>query len=336
MGVLSWFSHAKKSLFTREDTFNVHKTFGFPCLVHFLYRFSQVGPTDCGFGATRATAMCLFMHVMLSSTSLIFKIPTKRIKEGSRIWPEYRLHSIAFAMRSIACMAVVYVETALALKPMYWINALIVLLTCAAADAGSASVGEAARSSTIRDLEGPAALRFFFSFGQFVATTNCLIGQRRYSLQFVYVWVIQFTAFLLTLRRKNLAPHNPLMITYGAMLAFGIGVALYEAHLMGSTIMPLALSNIAVIGRMYFGINKYVLWAGMAVVVHFARMTLEPGSSIVHLWPFVWGVSTLGVMVIAARYVNKKNKAEEGAAPKQEETPKQEAVIMNGEHKKAE
>ena len=152
----------------------------------------------------------------------------------------------------------------------------------------------------------------------------------------MYVWVIQFTAFLLTLRRKNLAPHNPLMITYGAMLAFGIGVALYEAHLMGSTIMPLALSNIAVIGRMYFGINKYVLWAGMAVVVHFARMTLEPGSSIVHLWPFVWGVSTLGVMVIAARYVNKKNKAEEGAAPKQEETPKQEAVIMNGEHKKAE
>ena len=47
---VAWlFSHAKKSLSTREDTFNVHKTFGFHWLLHYV-RFSQVGPADCGFG----------------------------------------------------------------------------------------------------------------------------------------------------------------------------------------------------------------------------------------------------------------------------------------------
>ena len=40
MGPVAWLTHARKTLFTREETFNIHKMFGFPCLVHFIYRFT--------------------------------------------------------------------------------------------------------------------------------------------------------------------------------------------------------------------------------------------------------------------------------------------------------
>ena len=79
------------------------------------------------FNASWATAASLVPHFGLSTSSLIFRIPTKRIVEGSRIWPEYRLHSIIFAYRSLACMAVVWVEQRHGLEPMYWINPVIVL-----------------------------------------------------------------------------------------------------------------------------------------------------------------------------------------------------------------
>ena len=174
------------------------------------------------------------------------------IAEGSRIWPEYRLHSINFAFRSISCMLVTMGEKALGRedRPMNALNALIVLAGAAGASAGSASVGTDNRSNSIRDLDGPAWFKFFFSWAQFIATTNCLIGQRRFSLQFVYVFVIQFTAFLMTLRRKNLAPHYPLVATYGAILAFALGVALYETSYFSSVFMVLSLTNLAALGRM--------------------------------------------------------------------------------------
>ena len=54
--------------------------------------------------------LSLLPHALLSASSLIFRIPKRRIKEGSRIWPEYRLHSIVFAYRSVACMAVTWAE----------------------------------------------------------------------------------------------------------------------------------------------------------------------------------------------------------------------------------
>ena len=38
-----------------------------------------------------------------------------------------------------------------------------------------------------------------------------------HTTRFVYVWIIQFTAFLMTLRRKNLAPHGPLVVGYGSV-----------------------------------------------------------------------------------------------------------------------
>lgn len=218
-------------LFTKEDyphqIFGVHKMLGIACLLHYIFRFLLVPfKDDMWFTSSWQTLLLLGMHLTLSLSSLIFKLPKKRILEGSRIWPEYRLHSIIFACRSLACMALIWVEQRLELAPVYEANALIVICTLIAADVASASVD--ARSSTIRELDAPPAMQYFFSVMQFQATAGCLIGVRRYSTQFVYVWIIQFTAFLMTLRRKNLAKHSPLVVIYGMMLTYAVSQVVVE------------------------------------------------------------------------------------------------------------
>ena len=302
-----------RRLFTHEDfphnVFGIHKFLGIGVLLHYIYRFAlTVVKADMGFTASWQTAALLSMHALLSLSSMIFKIPKKRIVEGSRIWPEYRLHSIIFACRSLACMALVWVEQRFQLPPAYEWNIAIVIATIVAADIASWSVGEASRSSTIRDLDAPPALQYFFSVMQFHATAGCLLGIRLYSTQFCYVWVIQFTAFLMTLRRKNLAPHNALVRTYGVMLtcgarlleptasaalkvrrppshvpshppraccrSFGAVIAANDALSANSWALVHTVANTAAVGRLGCRIDKYVLWAVMAIFVHFARKTV--------------------------------------------------------------
>jgi hypothetical protein len=137
----------------------------------------------------------------------------------------------------------------------------------------------------------------------------------------------EFTAFLMTLRRKNLAPHGPLVTTYGAMLTAGFavstidhamhgrwacgargvqrkraarGVARREAQralpaTCGSCVVPSlcalcprrrdvrrvcpwrswllanTLATLAAVLRLGLGVNKYVLWCGLALGLHFSR-----------------------------------------------------------------
>ena len=323
----SYFRRAYKGLFTREDPIQLHKTLGISCLVSFVYRFVYVGAADMNFSAAPSTMLTLILHASLSISSLIFHIPTKRIVEGSRIWPEYRLHSIVFACRSLACMAVTWYELRKGVAaPMYFANALIVLSTLALADLGTWWVGEASRSSTIQDLHAPAAMRFFFSVMQFHATAGCLLGVRRFSVQFMYVWVIQFTAFLMTLRRKNLAAHHPLVSGYGIMLTAGFLVSMNDHLSVGAFALSQAMANFAACARLGLRMPKYVLWAGFAGIMHVARKTtpMDPHPALTPyawVWPYAWFVSVLCVLAVGRkrlRAYGTKDKAAErvdGAAP---------------------
>ena len=265
----------KNKLFTLEDKFNFHKTLGIFCLLHYAFRFAQAGPNDMGFRVSKQTLACIAAHTALSTSSLIFKIPLKRIASGYRIWPEYRLHSIVFALRSLAMMLVIWVEGHFGLEPNHHLNGLVALGTIALADTASWWVGPNGRSSTIQDLEAPPAMRYFFSVMQFHATMGVMLGVRRFSTQFIYVWIIQLNAFLMTLRRKNLAGHGALVWTYGAMLVFGFVVCSYESHTIGAFVMVNTLANTASVLRLGFRTPKYLLWSGMAVLTHFARKTIE-------------------------------------------------------------
>ena len=96
------------SLVTRDDPMHMHKLLGLFCFLHALYRFAvSFVARDMGFQTDSTTLACVAAHACLSLSSLIFALPKRRIRDGSRIWPQYRLHSIIFACRSLCFMLLV-------------------------------------------------------------------------------------------------------------------------------------------------------------------------------------------------------------------------------------
>lgn len=288
----------RRKLFTNHDRWNIHKILGGGCLLHFLYRFCQAGPSDMGFRSDWLTLFCIAWHTLLSASSMIFHIPMKRLREGSMIWPEYRLHSITFALRSLCCMLIVWFESRYSVGPYYIANVFVVFATLKLASLGSESAPSGTKldaGGTIRDLDAPLNMRTFFSVLQFHATVGCLYGLRRYSTQFMYVWIIQFTAFLLTLRRKNLAPHMALVTTYGFMLMAGFVISTYEIVSSdgweGFLILN-AMANGSAFLRMVMRIDKYLLWLGFTAIT-FAVRTAPPAFS---LLVFAYVLSIIGVV----------------------------------------
>lgn len=298
----------RRGLFTKEDKFDFHKILGLLCLGSYIFRFANWGSNDMKFDGSFSTLVTLLAHTCLSVSSLVFKLPTRRITEGSRIWPEYRLHSIIFACRSLLCMLVMWLEVRYGWSPMYAANAIIVIGTLAAADVASWYVGPNGRSSTIQELHAPAGIRYCFSVMQFHATIGCLVGLRFFSSQFMYVFIIQFTAFLMTLRRKNLLPHMTFVYIYGVMLAFGFATSCNEVTKFACGFaMVNCLANFAAILRLGLRMNKYVMWLGMAVVTSFARestLSESAGSEALRdAWPYLYIASVIGVIYMGIQKV---------------------------------
>mmetsp|Transcript_90742 Transcript_90742/g.142502 ORF Transcript_90742/g.142502 Transcript_90742/m.142502 type:complete len:356 (+) Transcript_90742:80-1147(+) len=294
-------------LFTHEDRFFIHKTLGVSCLLNFLYRLTQAGSKDMAFGQDIGSLMWVLAHLMLSLTSLIFKIPVKRIRDGSRIWPEYRLHSIIFAWRSIAGLVLLWFETKFNSGPYYSISVAIVFATMAMAD----MVNHAYRdnhSTTVRDMDTSPFMKYFFSFSQIHGTTYCLVGLRRWTTQFVIVWVVQFTAFMMTLRRKNIFSHTTWVLIYATILSSGFAVSLYDTFVECQAWHITPLANLMVILRVNLGCPKYVLWTFCAILAHLHRTS--ESLEIPYMWHGLTVASTVAVAIAAQLKINKAAEVE--------------------------
>ena len=306
-----WLKKTYRKLATPEDTFYgfpAHKTLGIFCVCHAAFRLSHTGPTDMGFGPTLSTLVCILAHATLSLSSFLFRIPKQRrggdLSYG--MWSEYRLQSIIFTMRSLGMMALIWTERVLGLPPNQALNAALLFASMAASDISSRSVGPKGRSRTVRDLNAPHATRLLFSIMQIQTTSALLLGQRRFSMHFIFVLVMQFNAFLMTLRRKALVPYWGAVTTYGAMTIIGSTIVLYETSISqpGLFLVGNALGNFAATMRIGFNAPKYPLWLGMAAAIHFARKTLPPPLGIgvpFPYWPALAVASNLAILAAGWR-----------------------------------
>jgi hypothetical protein len=275
---------AVENLFTNEDPYHVHKTLGFLSLLSYVVRLCMLGERDMGFRTYPSwTVPTVALHTILGSSSLLFRIPSRRISEGNRIWPQMRWHSICFVGRHSLLILLYWAEQHVwHCEPLYWANPAIVFLTFICVDTVDASVQY--RSNTIRDLQAHPAARYFFTCMQFNALGNCLAGTRRSSLHYWAMFVMQMSAFGTTLRRKNIVVggqgRRTLVLAYGSMLF--IGLVLHGTDFgRFSTLHELALTTavsrsvhlIRVGGPAWLGVakSKYILWGMAAVFLAQAR-----------------------------------------------------------------
>jgi len=196
----------KQKLVTLDDAFHHHKILGILALLSMATRFALLltPSSDMGFVShPQWTWPTLALHLVLNLSSFQFCIPARRIRDGGRIWPEYRLHAACFALRSVACIALYHWERQYQQSPNYNFNYGILITGMLAADVSSWWVGSEYSSHSVRGLDTHPAVKFFFSFMQFNASAGILWGLRRCTLPFLIICVVQTTPFVATLRRKS-------------------------------------------------------------------------------------------------------------------------------------
>ena len=259
-----------------------------------------MGDTDMAFRThPELTVPTVLLHLLLNVSSFAFALPQKRIKEGTRMWPESRIHTLCFVSRSFAILLWAWFETHVLVsgEPHYWVNTVIVMANFVAVDYGSSTVKHP--SQTIRHANAPAPLKFFFSMMQFWATANCLMGFRqRISMQFFAVFVMQITAFITTLRRKNIVQHWTVVVLYALQLGLAVFMGrslvdrtqhplLYEQFMMNRSasflvgsaaaiirMMPVSSSSSTMVPILNKIQSKYVLWALMSLWCYELRKTV--------------------------------------------------------------
>ena len=107
---------------TKEDSTYLHKYLGGICLCNFVYRFG-IYFIYGNMNLNNNFALTLIgTHGLLSISSLIFHIPSIRNPSKPMIYPEFRLHSIIFAIRSVfICYQYYYQHCPI----YYYLNSLI-------------------------------------------------------------------------------------------------------------------------------------------------------------------------------------------------------------------
>lgn len=261
---------------TDEDPFHSHKVLGAIALCNFAWRlWLHFAAGDAGL--TRAhMPWVLLAHGALHLTSFQFRLSKRRNRAYNIIWPEMRWHTMIFAFRSLAAMAVV------TYLPNFYASLLrgpIVILTMICADAVThyykhvtAQVDE--KDSTMRGTPYPSWVspryaswhNTFYSASQVLGTMNVLAHRDPVKL-FMLLLPIQTAPFCMTLVKKGIMTQGGWHVYY--TLAILANYALLGGS-VGSLIIPSAvydlIAALVVLLRFRFNVNKYALW-GSAICV---------------------------------------------------------------------
>lgn len=258
-------------LFGREDTGHLHKTLGLLTTLHFAYRGWCVFTTpNMGMGIVPRDPLFiagLLVQAALSGTSLIFHLPSNRVRGAPMIWPEFRIHSILFAYRSLIVLLV------LTLFPwVRWVRPVAVFGTLVAADFVSNHYKKLGHlnpdQTTMRSMpfpeKTPASLiiliNYYYSVSQVFATLSILHG----SLESIYwtLFPIQFAAFWMTLVRKGILTADQWHFYYAFSLFINYVYGYFQPT--DTYLVPTSYNRtfalLFCIGRFHYHIDKYFLW----------------------------------------------------------------------------
>ena len=252
---------------TKEDSTFLHKYLGFLCLSNFIYRYAYYF-TYGNMNLNNIFSMFLvFVHGLLSISSFIFHIPNIRNPLKPMIYPEFRMHSIVFAMRGVICCWLFYFN-------YHYIHRIIICyMTFVLADMTSSYYNKNGKNGkTMRNMPFDSSIRYenqqqvtkMHSVMQIGATTYML---GNIDSAFSPLFAIQLAAFLMTLVRKSIISTT----TWHAIYSFSLWINFY---LFANLPISYIIINQMMMGNyIYFffpyKVNKYIAWTtnfGMLIV----------------------------------------------------------------------
>ncbi|KAL7561799.1 hypothetical protein ACA910_013337 [Epithemia clementina (nom. ined.)] len=270
----------QQKLFTNEDPIGVHKYLGIFCLLNFAYRFGHMyfGDPTAGLGSSTKSfwpILSMVPHALLSLSSLIFHtVPRERVVGKPMIWKEFRIHNIAFGLRSVICgvlawLSVRYSPRYPALRQVAVVGSgLTALATIMVADLGTRHLQPSKIESTTATMpywEGCSVatqkrFKTFYAYSQFMATLACLaVCNPAWPL--AVLLAIQSASLFMTLVRKGILSAKGYHIAYTITLVMPYLVALRHGFVMGHWFFPSILTLAAFLFSLRrMGVSKYELW----------------------------------------------------------------------------
>lgn len=271
---------------TKEDPLHIHKTLGILSVCSFIYRYAyvynQLG--NLGFDGDWFDWATMVLHTLLAFSSIIFRVPSKRIdKKPMIIYEEYRQHAMVFTHRCFAVYA------AAILWEFFYPGqnrpfVLIPLIVCAhhvlvddiTRRHGSGNTAVRAQSKKLKTSSFYKRVGYLYSFYQFLALASHLSPSDRVAdCGYNAIIAIQSSAFMMTLYRKRIIRGRTHMVIYSACLV----VSAYHAiNILGAGMT--FLSMLTFMGRINFprkystGLDKYILWTIYLLAVAYVLPTM--------------------------------------------------------------
>ena len=245
-------------LVTKEDPNYIHKVLGCICMTNFLYQYYHVffyGTTNLD----NILGMYLItLHGILSISSLIFHIPSIRNRSSPMIYPEFRIHSIIFALRAVFCCYLTYFK----FHFIYKIATCYITMICADIVIYNFNKDEK-NGKTMRNMPFDSTISLntqkeitkMHSIMQIGATTY-MLGDIQSA--FSPLLAIQLAAFLMTLVRKNIISSKSWHAIYS--LTLWLNIFLYKTHSFGFILIHQTMMNNYVYIFFPRKLNKYISW----------------------------------------------------------------------------
>lgn len=269
-----------KKLFTREDPNHIHKTLGLLTVISFFYRYGYCYNMygNLGFnGPTSDTQSQLldwgtmFVHMLLAFSSILFRVPKKRIAEKPMvIYEEYRQHAMVFTLRCFTLFAVLM----LAPKTHPYAIFGVVMAHHMFADYITSIHGTVGNTAVRANVEKVSSfyktVAKFYSLYQFLAIgSHIFTNPRHIDLAYNAIIAIQSSAFMMTLYRKRIVRGKTHMAVYSFCLLLS---AFHILRLLSPLTIGLVIAAFLIrinLPRAFS--NKYVIWVGCFAVHTFLQ-----------------------------------------------------------------
>ena len=292
-------------LSTKEDEYHIHKLLGTFCLGNFIYRFYLL--ISCGSMQlnTPFAIYSVIIHGLLSLTSLQFHLSNVRNISKPMIYPEFRMHSILFALRSVIITIMYYYEWnyKYIITICYFVLFLSEYIT---------KMYYVKNGNTMRNMpfdpsiseKDKINLTKMHSIMQ-IGATIFMLGN--INSAFSPLFAIQTAAFLMTLVRKSIITTNTWHLCYT--------IGLFMNYLLFPTFSPSFLLYLGFVinihQRIVFPnkINKYIAWLCHFVIYVILR---ESGYDILidyffmkryYIWWFFTKLWMLGKIISFEKYI---------------------------------
>ena len=270
-------------LFTSHDRYHFHAAIGLACVLHFLYRavcFFLHGVIFPSHECPWVSIGLVSLHGVLSLSSLSLPLPAARNFSAPMIWPEFRFHSILFAMRHVVA-TILCLCHAWPTAPACRIGATLLLTTGTSCLA--TFVSNVYGSPLIRTTNGmpyPAGMqhhevsgiKLAYMDAQFAASKALVATDG--GLSFVPLIGIQLAPLLMTLVRKGKIGSMTYHRLYSLALLLGYGYGTLARN-DKNRLALLLCGAIPVRHLRVAGVPNFVCWCIFAVTYMFCWPLVE-------------------------------------------------------------